>query len=209
MAEHAPHSTVACPHCGARFRVRPTDLAAAQGHLRCGACLKVFRAIPASAPPDGRAGLRSTFPVWVVVGLVLAVAALALQVTWLQTDYRARSLEVSAAASSPGALAVRFVVLHDARIPAPFPTFDVEFAASNGAPVGSRRFRPGDYLDAKSLTAEWLAHVRLLAPETAHLVAVEVPHPGSAAAQVTISFPSRMASALRELQDLLDAQDIK
>ena len=126
-----------------------------------------------------------------VVGLVLALAALAVQITWLQTDYRARNLEISRSADSPGALAVQFVVLHDARIPAPFPTFDIEFATLGGEPVGSRRFRPGEYVDAEPPEAEWLVRLRLLAPETARLVTVTIPHPGAAAAQVTISFPSR------------------
>ena len=120
------------------------------------------------------------------------MAALAVQITWLQTDYRARNLKISRHADLPGALAVQFVVLHDARIPAPFPTFDVEFATTGDEPVGSRRFRPNEYSDAEPPQAEWLARLRLLAPETAHPVTVNVPHPGPAAAQVTISFPSRL-----------------
>ena len=191
MTERATPSTVECPHCGTRFHVHQTDLAAAQGRLRCGACLKVFRALQASTPPDGRRGFRASFPAWVVVGLLLALAALAVQITWLQTDYRARNLEISRHADLPGALAVQFVVLHDARTPAPFPTFDVEFANTGGEPVGSRRFRPGEYLDSESPEAVWLARLRLLPPETAYPVTVNVPHPGTAAAQVTISFPSR------------------
>ncbi|MYE52713.1 MAG: hypothetical protein F4X81_14730 [Gammaproteobacteria bacterium] len=222
MTERSTPSTVECPHCGTRFHVHQRDIAAAQGRLRCGACLKVFRALRALTPPDGRAGLRASFPAWVVVGLGLAVAALAVQITWLQTDYRARNLEISRSADSPGALAVQFVVLHDARIPAPFPTFDIEFATLGGEPVGSHRFRPGEYLtrrclrptrgrasgakvdscgnlvprssklDAEPPEAEWLARLRLLAPETAHPVTMTIPHPGPAAAQVTISFPSRL-----------------
>ncbi|MYE86946.1 MAG: DUF3426 domain-containing protein [Gammaproteobacteria bacterium] len=195
MTERGAPSTVECPHCGTRFHVHQTDLAAAQGRLRCGACLEVFRALQVSPPPDGRAGLRASFPAWVVVGLGLALAALAVQITWLQTDYRARNLEISRSADSPGALAVQFVVLHDARIPAPFPTFDIEFATLGGEPVGSHRFRPGEYSDAEPPEAEWLARLRLLAPETAHPVTVKVPHPGAAAAQVTISFPSRSTIA--------------
>ena len=88
-------------------------------------------------------------------------------------------------------LALQFVVLHDARIPAPLPTLDVEFATADGEPVGSRRFRPGDYLDSERLQTERLARLRLLAPETAHPVTLNIPHPGAATAQVTISFPSR------------------
>ena len=130
-----------------------------------------------------------------VVGLVLAVAALAVQITWLQTDYRARNLKISRHADLPGTLAVQFVVLHDGRIPAPFPTFDVEFATAGSEPLGSRRFRPGEYLDSKPLEAEWLVRLRLLAPETTHPVTVAIPHPGAAAAQVTISFPSRFTIA--------------
>ena len=191
MIERAAPSTVECPHCGTRFHVHQTDLKAAQGHLRCGACLEVFRALGALTPPDGRAGFRASFPAWVVVSLVLALAALAVQITWLQTDYRARSLKISRHADLPGALAVQFVVLHDGRIPAPFPTFDVEFATLGGEPLGSRRFRPGEYLDAEPPEAEPLARLHLLAPETAHPVTVNVPHPGAAAAQVTISFPPR------------------
>ena len=192
MAERAAHWTVECPHCGTRFRVHQRDLAAAQGRLRCGACLEAFRAPQGSMPPDERVELRASFPAWVVVGLVLALVALSVQITWLQTDYRARNLEISRHAGSPGALAVQFVVLHDARIPAPFPTFDVEFATTGGEPVGSRRFRPGEYLDAEPPEAEPLARLRLLATETAHPVTVKLVHPGAAAAQVTISFPSRI-----------------
>ncbi len=201
MAERATHLTVECPHCGTRFHTHQTDLAAAQGRLRCGACLQVFRTRAALRPLAGRGRLRASYPAWVVVGLVLALAALAVQIAWLQTDYRARNLEISRHAESPGALAVQFVVLHDARIPAPFPAFDVEFATAGGGPVGSQRFRPGDYLDAEPPQSEWLARLRLLAPETAHPVTVSVPHPGAAAAQVTISFPSRfMARFTRGLQ---------
>ncbi len=145
------------------------------------------------------AGLRASFPAWTVVGLVLAVAALAVQIAWLQTDYRARNLEISRHAGSPGAIAVQFVVFHDARIPAPFPTFDVEFATGGGEPLDGRRFRPGEYLDAELPEAEWLARLRLLAPETAHPVTVSVPHPGAAAAQVTISFPARFARAQKHI----------
>ncbi|MCY4212284.1 MAG: DUF3426 domain-containing protein [Gammaproteobacteria bacterium] len=189
MTERTAHFAVECPQCGTRFRACQEDLAAAQGRLRCGACLQVFRVL--EAPPTRRRGLGASFPAWVVVGLVLALTALAVQVAWLQTGYRARNLEISRHAESPGALAVQFVVLHDARIPAPFPAFDIEFATIGGEPVGSRRFRPGDYLEAEPPQAEWRAHLRLLNPETAHPVTVTVPHPGAAAAQVTISFPSR------------------
>lgn len=192
MTERGAPSTVECPHCGTRFHVHQRDLAAAQGRLRCGACLKIFRALPALTPPVGRADLRASFPAWVVAGLVLAAAVLAVQITWLQTDYRARNLEISRPADSPGALALQFVVLHDARIPVPFPTFDVEFATTGGEPMGSLRFRPGEYLGAEPPKANWLARLRLLAPETAHPMRMNVPHPGAAAAQVTISFPQRL-----------------
>ena len=142
-------------------------------------------------PIDEPDRLRASFPAWVVVGLVLAMATLAVQITWLQTDYRARNLQISGQAESPGALAVQFVVLHDAPIPAPLPTLDVEFATADGESVGSQRFRPGDYLGSEPPQAERLARLRLLAPETAHPVTLNIPHPGAAAAQVTISFPSR------------------
>ena len=191
MTEPSPRSTVECPHCGTRFQVHQADLAAADGRLRCGACLKVFRVVETLEPIHEPDRLRASFPTWVVVGLFLAVAALAVQITWLQTDYRARNLQISGHAESPGALAVQFVVLHDAPIPAPLPTLDVEFATADGEPAGSRRFRPGDYLGSEPPQAERLARLRLLAPETAHPVTLNIPHPGAAAAQVTISFPSR------------------
>ncbi|MCY3640548.1 MAG: zinc-ribbon and DUF3426 domain-containing protein [Gammaproteobacteria bacterium] len=193
MTEPSPRSTVGCPHCGTRFQVHRGDLAAAEGRLRCGACLKVFRVVEAMDMKliDEPDRLRASFPAWVVVGLFLAVAALAVQITWLQTDYRARNLKISGHAESPGALAVQFVVIHDAPIPAPLPTLDVEFATADGEPVGSRRFRPGDYLDSEPLATERLARMRLLAPETAHPVTLNIPHPGALVAQVTISFPSR------------------
>ena len=191
MAEGSVDSTVECPHCGTRFHVQPADLAAAGGRLRCGSCLEVFRAAEALAALDEPSGLRASFPVWVVTGLVLALAVLAVQIAWLQTEYRARNLEISHHADSPGMLTVQFVILHDASIASPLPTFDVEFATIDGEPMGSRRFRPGGYLDAALAETERLARLRLLAPETAHPVRVNIPHPGMAAAQVTISFPSR------------------
>ena len=191
MTEGSPPSTVECPDCGTRFQVHQADLAAREGRLRCGACLKVFRVVDAMEAINKRDRPRPSFPAWVVVGLVLAVAALAVQITWLQTDYRARNLQVSRHADAPGVLAVQFVVVHDARIPAPFPSFDVEFATTGGEPVGSRRFRPGEYLGSEPPDAERLARLRLLAPEAPHQVRVNVPHPGAAAAQVTISFPAR------------------
>ena len=191
MTEPSPRSIVECPHCGTRFQVHQADLAAADGRLRCGACLKVFRVVETLEPIHEPDRLRASFPTWVVVGLVLAAAALAVQVIWLQTDYRARNLQISGHAESPGALAVQFVVLHDAPIPAPLPTLDVEFATADGEPAGSQRFRPGDYLGSEPPQAERLARLRLLAPETAHPVTLNIPHPGAAAAQVTISFPSR------------------
>lgn len=191
MAERSARPTVECPHCGARFHVHPPDLAAADGRLRCGACLKVFRVVDALQPLDEPSGLRAAFPAWVLVGLLLALAALAVQITWLQADYRARELKISRHAEAPGLLAVRFVVLHDAPIPTPLPTLDLDFATAEGEPMGSRRFQPGDYLGSERPEAGWLARFRLLVPETPHLVRVDIPHPGKAAAQVTISFPSR------------------
>ncbi len=191
MTEPSPRSTVECPHCGTRFHVHQADLAAAEGRLRCGACLKVFRVVDVWEPVDEPSGARTSFPAWVVVGLVLAVAALAVQIAWLQADYRARELTVSRHAESPGMLAVRFVVLHDAPISTPLPTLDVEFATAEGEPVGSLRFGPGDYLDPEPSAIEGLASLRLLAPESVHPVTLNIPHPGAAAAQVTISFPSR------------------
>ena len=191
MTERSTHATVGCPHCRARYRVYPTDLAAAQGRLRCGACLKVFRAAGTSELPDPPAVQRAAFPAWAVVGLVIAVAVLAVQIIWLQTDYRARDLTVSRHVESPGVLALQFVILHDAPISAPLPTLDVAFAAADGAPVGSRRFRPAEYLELQGPQPERLARLRLLAPETAHPISLHVPHPGAVAAKVTISFPSR------------------
>ena len=192
MAERSAHPSVACPHCGTRFHVHQTDLGAADGRLRCGACLKVFRAVEALEPLDEPVRLRASFPAWVVIGLVLALAALAVQITWLQTDYRARGLKVSRHAESPDVLAVQFVVLHDAPIPAPLPTLDVEFATADGERLGSRRFRPGDYSNSQPPEGGALARLGLLTPETAHPVTVTVPHPGPATGQVTISFPSRL-----------------
>ena len=192
MAERSAHPTVACPHCGTRFHVQQTDLGAADGRLRCGACLKVFRAVEALAPLDEPSGLRAAFPASVVAGLVLALAALAVQIAWLQTDYRARNLNVSRDAESPGALAVQFVVLHDAPLPVPLPTLDVDFATADGKSMGSQRFRPSDYSDSEPSARERLARLGLLAPETAYPVTVRIPHPGAAAAQVTISFPPRL-----------------
>ena len=186
------HPAVACPHCGTRFHVHQADLGAADGRLRCGACLKVFRAVEALEPLDEPVSLRASFPPWVVIGLVLAMVALAAQITWLQTDYRARDLKVSRHAESPGTLAVQFVVLHDAPIPAPLPTLDVEFATADGEPLGSRRFRPGDYSNSELPEGGELAGLGLLTPQTAHPVTLRIPHPGAAAAQVTISFPSRL-----------------
>ena len=191
MVERSAHATVECPHCGIRFHAQQADLAAAGGRLRCGACLTVFRAAETLDATNKPSGLRRSFPGWVVTGLVLALAALAVQITWLQTDYRARNLKISHHAESPGTLAVQFVVLHDAPIPVPLPAFDVEFATADGEPVGSRRFLPGDYPNSESLQTERLASLGLLVPETAHPVTVNILHPGAAAAQVTISFPSR------------------
>ena len=38
-----------CPHCQTRFRLTPEQLSVAGGHVRCGACLKVFHAADAAA----------------------------------------------------------------------------------------------------------------------------------------------------------------
>ena len=193
MAERSENPVVACPHCGTRFRVHQTDLGAASGRLRCGACLQVFQGLEALEPPDELSGLsrlRASFSGWVAAGMVLALAALAVQITWLQTDYRARNLKISRHAESPGTLVVQFVVLHNAPIPAPLPTLDVQFTTAAGEPLGTRRLKPSDYAHFERPETGWLARFFLLAPETAHPVTVSIPHPGAAAAQVTISFPS-------------------
>lgn len=38
----APYDLCACPSCGTEFRVTAADLAKADGHVRCGACMTVF-----------------------------------------------------------------------------------------------------------------------------------------------------------------------
>ena len=41
-----------CPFCKTHFRLTHEQLHAAAGHVRCGACLKVFNALPQSAMAD-------------------------------------------------------------------------------------------------------------------------------------------------------------
>lgn len=52
--ETAIHYTIACPHCGTRFKITPATLQAAHGEVRCGSCLQQFNALeqikPKAAP---------------------------------------------------------------------------------------------------------------------------------------------------------------
>ena len=108
-AVHAPYRICVCPSCDTRFRVTDSQLAVAEGQVRCGACLALFdgrmalvEAAPAQRPvaPAGRSALApadallldaATAPARSRFGLrLLGVAALglalALQVLWLQAD---------------------------------------------------------------------------------------------------------------------------
>lgn len=52
-----------CPFCQTRFRLSQEHLQAAAGNVRCGACLKVFNANLAIAPPAGNPGSQIQDPV--------------------------------------------------------------------------------------------------------------------------------------------------
>lgn len=57
-----------CPHCGVKFQLTAQQLAAANGAVRCGACLQVFQAnqhlvpIGMTPPPPGVGSARATPP---------------------------------------------------------------------------------------------------------------------------------------------------
>lgn len=66
MSNDMPHSQITqCPHCQTRFRVSDTQLKAASGTVRCGACFKVFTALAyaelatASPNPESLAAVQT------------------------------------------------------------------------------------------------------------------------------------------------------
>ena len=102
----APYRICVCPSCDTRFRVTDSQLAMADGQVRCGACLALFdgrkalvEAAQMPAKPAGRPALapldaalldaatpaRSRFGLRLVAVVALGLA-LALQVLWLQAD---------------------------------------------------------------------------------------------------------------------------